>query len=177
MTAPKAIETPRLILRPWQGHDLAPYAEICADPEVMKYVADGKPRTPEQSADAIRFFEGEWHTRGYGVFAVELKETDQLMGFAGFLYPDFLPQVLPSVEIGWRFGRPFWGRGYATEAAQAALDYGLNDRGLTDIVSIFHLENKASERVMQKIGLRFDQFTTEPVTEQTVGVYRLPAPG
>ncbi|HBM57633.1 MAG TPA: GNAT family N-acetyltransferase, partial [Citreicella sp.] len=123
MTRPE-IETARLRLRGWRPEDHAPFAALCADPDVMRHIGSGATRRPEEAARAIRSFERGWTTRGYGLFAVADKRSGGLIGFAGLSSPQFLPEILPSVEIGWRFAKASWGRGYATEAASAALAFG-----------------------------------------------------
>ncbi|WP_261394484.1 GNAT family N-acetyltransferase [Phaeobacter italicus] len=89
------------------------------------------------------------------MFAVASTQTGALIGFTGFSCPDFLPKVHPSVEIGWRFSKPSWGKGFASEAAAAALSFGVNDLSITEIVSIYELENGASVRIIQKLGMNF----------------------
>ncbi len=170
-----SIETPRLKLRRWRSADHPAFARICADPEVMRYIADGSPKTAEQASKSIDNYEAEWEASGFGLFAVELKETGALAGFAGLSTPDFLPEILPSVEIGWRLDRALWGQGLGTEAARAALDFGIRDLGQRAIVSICHVDNTASERIMTKLGLTFDRRTVVPSSDAPVLVYRLPA--
>ncbi|NMM45788.1 GNAT family N-acetyltransferase [Rhodospirillaceae bacterium KN72] len=169
-----AVETDRLLLRRWLDKDYAPFAEICADPAVMRYIGNGSTRTAEQASKAIIKFETEWAEKGYGLFAVEQKQTGEFIGFTGFSWPGFLPEVLPSVEIGWRFSKHCWGNGYASEAASAALSYGTSALHLTDIVSIYQIGNAASERIMQKLGMVFDCKTVDPTCGRDVAVYRLP---
>jgi RimJ/RimL family protein N-acetyltransferase len=77
--------------------------------------------------------------------------------------PDFLPEVLPAVEIGWRLGRQFWGQGYASEAAHAALEFAVEDCGLDRVISIARIGNDASENVMRKLGMTPERQTTHPV--------------
>ncbi|WP_229006490.1 GNAT family N-acetyltransferase [Roseibium aggregatum] len=168
------IETERLLLRGWKRDDHAPFAAICGDPDVMRYIGNGKTRSADDAARYIASFEEEWKERGFGLFAVESKQTGDLIGFTGLSWPDFLPEVLPSIEIGWRFSKPSWGKGYASEAAVAALSFGLNDLGITDIVSIYQIENVASARIMQKLGMLFDRRTIDPTCGRQVEVYRLP---
>jgi len=175
MTRPE-IETARLRLRGWRPEDHAPFAALCADPDVMRHIGSGATRTPEEAARAIRSFERGWSTRGYGLFAVADKRSGGLIGFAGLSSPQFLPEILPSVEIGWRFAKASWGRGYATEAASAALAFGVTDLGITDIVSICQTGNAASERIMQKLWMRLDRRTIDPSCGRAVTVYRLPRP-
>ncbi|MEM9684410.1 MAG: GNAT family N-acetyltransferase [Pseudomonadota bacterium] len=172
MTAPISarIETERLILRRWRDEDAEPYAEICADPEVMRWIGNGTTRTAEESAAAIERFEQTWERRGFGPFAVELRRTGRLIGFNGFLSPDFLPEILPAVEIGWRLARDAWGQGLATEGAQAALRFGFDDLGLQRVVSIYQVGNSASARVMEKLGMRLERETVDPETGRRVRV-------
>ncbi|MFX4298695.1 MULTISPECIES: GNAT family N-acetyltransferase [Roseobacteraceae] len=167
------INTERLLLRGWKPEDHAPFAAMCDDPDVMRYIGNGKTRTADDAARYIASFEKEWNERGFGLFAVESKQTSDLIGFTGLSWPDFLPEVLPSVEIGWRFSKPSWGKGYASEAAVAALSFGVSELGITDIVSIYQIGNAASGRIMQKLGMIFDRRTIDPTCEREVEVYRL----
>ncbi|MFD9613545.1 GNAT family N-acetyltransferase [Streptomyces sp. NPDC059083] len=157
------ILTPRLLLRRWNDDDLVPMAEINADPEVMRWIGDGSVRDLDETADAIERYEEEWDEEGFGLFAVELLGSGELIGFAGLSVPDFLPEVLPAVEIGWRLGRPYWGQGYASEAAHAVLEFALQDRGLDRVIAIAHTGNRASENVMRKLGMVPDRETSHPV--------------
>jgi RimJ/RimL family protein N-acetyltransferase len=110
----------------------------------------------------MAMWERGWDSEGFGLFAVEVRATGELAGFTGLSVPHYLPEVLPAVEIGWRLGRSFWGRGLATEAARAALDFGLTDRGLERIISVVQVGNDASERVMNKLGMRVERGTLDP---------------
>jgi RimJ/RimL family protein N-acetyltransferase len=167
------IRTPRLLLRRWQEDDLAPMAEINADPEVMRYIGDGSPRDLEQTAESIERWEEEWEDEGFGLFAVELLGSGELAGMTGLSVPRFLPEVLPAVEIGWRLGRQFWGQGYASEAAHAALEFALQDRGLDRVISIAHIGNDASENVMRKLGMVPERETTHPAYGHPLRVHAI----
>ncbi len=167
------LTTPRLLLRQWRDDDLDPLAAIYADPEVMRYIGDGSVRDREQTAAGLAAMRREWAERGYGMFAVEVRDTGQLAGWVGLTVPAFLPEVLPTVEIGWRLGRQFWGGGIATEAAREVLRFGFVDCGLDRIVSIRHVDNATSGRVMEKIGLRFDRMAVVPARNQPVTVHAL----
>ncbi|QMU78467.1 GNAT family N-acetyltransferase [Streptacidiphilus sp. PB12-B1b] len=167
------IETPRLVLRRWSDEDVHPFARINADPEVMRWIGDGSVRDEEQARRLVEQVEGLWEAEGYGLFAVELRETGEFAGFAGLAVPHFLPEVLPAVEIGWRLARPLWGRGLATEAARAALRYAFTDGGLERIVSICQIGNTASERIMVRLGMRPDRDTVRPGTDRPTRVYAM----
>jgi RimJ/RimL family protein N-acetyltransferase len=170
-----AIETPRLVLRRWRDQDVAPMAAVNADPEVMRWIGDGSVRTEEQTRAALQACERDWETRGFGLFAVELRASGELAGFTGLAVPDFLPEVMPAVEIGWRLGRAFWNQGIATEAARAALHFGLADRGLERIVSVVQAGNDASERIVAKLGMGLERETVDPTCARPVRVYDITA--
>ncbi|WP_218001850.1 GNAT family N-acetyltransferase [Microtetraspora malaysiensis] len=162
--------TERLRLRMWRDDDLDPLAAMDGDPEVMRYIGDGVPRTREQTAEALVRRGLGWQERGFGLFAVEVRETGDFAGWVGLAVPEFLPEVLPAVEIGWRLGRAHWGRGYATEAAREVLAFGFREVGLEEIVSVARVDNEASLRVMAKLGMRPERRTTVPSTGRPVQV-------
>ena len=167
------IETERLVLRAWRSEDLEPYAAICADPEVMRWIGDGSVRSREASARQICDFQQRWDDDGFGPFAVELRHSSALIGFVGMLIPDFLPEIMPAVEIGWRLDRRYWGQGYATEAARAALAFAFEEAGFSRLVSICQVGNEASERVMLKLGMTLDRETREPALDLPIRVYAI----
>ncbi len=164
------LETARLRLRRWRANDLLPLAAIYADAEVMRYIGDGSVRTLDQTAASMALMERDWDERGYSMFAVELRDSSELIGWVGLTVPNFLPEILPAVEIGWRLGRGFWGLGYATEAAQQVLRFGFEVVGLDRIVSICHVENVASAHVMSKLGMTLDRVTSVPAHGRRVQV-------
>ena len=145
---------------------------MCRDPEVMRYIGSGATQTHEQVVLSVQAFERAWEENGYGLFAVELVGRDQMIGFTGLAIPTFLPEILPTVELGWRFARSAWGNGYATEAARAALDFALVQLRLPEVVSIYQANNHASARIIQKLGMRFDRKTVDPTCGRPIEVYR-----
>jgi RimJ/RimL family protein N-acetyltransferase len=155
------LTTSRLLLRRWREDDLPAMAAINADPEVMRWIGDGTPIDEEATAAGIARSEQHWETHGFGLFAVEIHATGELAGFTGLNTPYSLPEVLPAVEIGWRLSRQYWGQGIATEAAQAALEFGFTDQGLDRIVGIHQLGNDASGRIMRKLGMQPDREITD----------------
>ncbi len=166
------LETPRLRFRAIGPDDVDRLLDLDSDPEVMRYIGSGDTRTREQAAAAILAFESVWEEKSYGLFAVELLGSNQLIGFTGLAEPAFLPEIMPAVEVGWRFTRQSWGNGYATEAARAVLDFGLVELGISEIVSIHQVGNDASARIMQKLGMRFDRETIDQTCGRLVRVYR-----
>lgn len=138
-------------------------ADINADPEVMRWIGDGSVRDLDATAEEIERWEEEWDEEGFGVFAVELLASGELVGVAGLSVPEYLPEVMPAVEISWRFGSPFWGQGYASEAAHATLEFALQDRGLDRVISVDRISNEASLNVVRKLGMKPERETTHPV--------------
>ena len=167
------LSTERLVLRRWRPDDLGPYAEMCADPDVMRWIGDGRVRTREECANAISAFERAWDDRGFGLFAMELRASGRLVGFVGLSVPAFLPEILPAVEIGWRLAADHWGKGLATEGARAALRFGFGHAGLTRIVSIHQVGNGASGRIMEKLGMRFEREAVDPSCGRPVRVWEI----
>lgn len=147
----KYIETPRLILREWQTSDIPVFTLINSDNRVMEYFLSKL--TAEESLAFYHRIQNEFRTYGFGLYAVEEKETDSFIGYTGLHHFDFNTDFAPGIEIGWRLRTEAWGKGYATEAATACLRYAREELGIKDIYSFTSLPNKRSERVMQKIGM------------------------
>ncbi|MEU5438283.1 GNAT family N-acetyltransferase [Streptomyces sp. NPDC020719] len=167
------LETPRLILRRWREEDIVPMAAVNADPEVMRWIRDGSVRDEQQTRDGVQAWENEWESQGFGLFAVEIRSTGELAGFTGLSVPTYFPEILPAVEVGWRLGRSHWGQGLATEAAAAAVRFGFRERGLERIVSITQVGNKASERIMAKLGMHPVCETVNPAYGRRVRMFEL----
>jgi len=168
------LETERLVLRRWRPEaDLEPLTAICADPAVMRWIADGSVATREQCELVITAFEQHWDEHGLGMYATTLRSSGELIGAIGLSTPTFLPEVLPAVEIGWRLAPAHWGRGLATEAARAALEFGFVEAGLDEILSIHQVGNGASQRVMEKLGMRLLRETLHPKWGRPLRVHEL----
>ncbi|WP_333777051.1 GNAT family N-acetyltransferase [Streptomyces sp. IBSBF 3136] len=167
------IRTPRLLLRTWHDDDLVPMADINADPRVMRFSDDGSVRDLELTAEDIERWEEEWDEEGFGLFAVELLASGELIGFVGLSVPEFLPEVMPAVALSWRIGSQFWGQGYASEAAHATLEFALQDRGLDRVISITRLGDNASENVLRKLGMAAERETTHPVHGHPLRVHAI----
>jgi len=154
MIAP-TLETERLLLRAWSKDDFESYAEICADPDVMRYLS-GAPFSRLDAWRQLAFLVGHWDLLGYGHWAVEEKASGRLIGRLGFLNPE----GWPGFEIGWTLGRASWGNGYATEGAHAALAYAFTELGRDHVISLIHPENRASIAVAERLGERHEGETT-----------------
>jgi RimJ/RimL family protein N-acetyltransferase len=171
------IETERLVLRRWNvPGDLDAYAAICGDPEVMRYIGDGSVATLDDCAQMLEQYETTWREHGFGLFALERRDTGELIGNTGLAIPDFLPEILPAVEIGWRLGRTHWRCGFATEAARAALAFAWDPVGLDRVVSVHAVGNDPSGNVMQKIGMHLDRETVHPKNGRALRVYAIDRP-
>ncbi len=145
--------TRRLVLRAFGEADRDPFAALNRDPEVVRHLQG--PLSRERSDAFVDRIAACWDERGYGLWALGLRETGEFVGYTGLWPADFLPSG-PGVEVGWRLARSAWGRGYAPEAAREALRHGFEEVGLPEVVSFTAVGNTASLRVMEKIGLRRD---------------------
>lgn len=148
------IETERLILRTWRKEDANSYFQINQDPKVTEFLLGAL--TMEQVNDFILAVNHHQDRHGYTLWAACLKETDELMGFIGLNDTRWESHFTPAVEVGWRLGSQYWGKGFATEGAKACLEYGFKQCDLKEIVSFTVPANVRSIRVMEKIGLKRD---------------------
>ncbi|HVY20851.1 MAG TPA: GNAT family N-acetyltransferase [Bauldia sp.] len=154
MTPKVHIETERLKLRDWTDADREPFAALNADPRVMEFFPT---RLDRGTSDALTATIRTNLTRdGYGLYATELKETGEFIGFVGLARPNFEARFMPAIEIGWRLSRRSWGQGLASEAAAAVRDHAFANLGLEALVSFTAEWNQPSRRVMEKIGMTHD---------------------
>ena len=167
------IETERLILRKLTLDDLDELAAIFAKPEVFWW-AERRGLTRDETEQMLRErFIKRWEEQGYGHFGVIRKSDERLLGYTGLGIPYFLPEVLPAVEIGYRFDPDAWGQGYATEASVASLDYGFDTVGLERIIAIYHIDNERSGLVMQRLGMKIERDTVHPESGEALRVYEI----
>ncbi len=156
------LATPRLLLRTWRPEDLEPYIELCADPDVMRHIGDGRPKSADETRTSFDRIQSEWDRCGYGLFALELLDTGAFIGFTGMSEPWFLPQVMPAVEVGWRLRADHWNQGYATEAAHAVVDWAFGSFDLQRLIAIVAAANTASARVAGKVGMNLSNRMMTP---------------
>jgi len=140
------LSTARLLLRALCAADLEAFAAMHADPEVMRHLGTGQTRTRDESFDMMARLLGQWDLRGYGMFAIEETATGRFAGRAGILHP----LSWPEPELAYGLARPFWGQGYATEAAAAIRDWGFA-QGLA-LASFILVGNEGSVSVVRKLG-------------------------
>jgi RimJ/RimL family protein N-acetyltransferase len=150
-----AIPTARLILRRWRDSDREAFRAINADARVMEFFP--ATLTLEETDQGMARIEQHFERHGFGFYAAELVETGAFIGFIGLNVPAFDATFMPAVEIGWRLGYDYWGRGLATEGAQAVVGYAFDTLKLPSLVSFTTTANLRSRRVMEKIGMVHDE--------------------
>ncbi len=149
-----SLRTAHLLLRPWRDDDLAPFAEMSADPAVMEFL---RPFPDPAACEAwVARARQHWRQHGFGQWVVELPGEASFIGVVGFAAVPYEAHFTPAVEIAWRLAPAYWGCGYATEAARAVLEYGFGRLGLAEIVAVTVPANSRSRRVMERLGMSRD---------------------
>ncbi len=144
------LKTERLVLRPWKKSDLEPFAKLNADPRVMECFPSLLTR---QESDAlVQRIGKQFKEQGWGLWAVSAPNAD-FIGFIGLAQVNFSAHFTPAVEIGWRLAYEFWGKGYATEGAKAALRFAFETLHLNEVVSFTTVQNMRSRKVMERLGM------------------------
>ncbi|UCG40594.1 MAG: GNAT family N-acetyltransferase [Acidimicrobiia bacterium] len=150
---PAVFTTERLRLRRWQEGDVAPFAAMSVDPDVMRYFPSFV--SQEDTRALVQRFDGVFDEHGFGPWALE--HDGEFVGFTGLLVHTFPAHFTPAVEVGWRLRREAWGRGFATEAAREALRIGFEEHDLDEIVSMTVPANVRSVAVMERLGMTRDR--------------------
>ncbi|HKM53094.1 MAG TPA: GNAT family N-acetyltransferase [Isosphaeraceae bacterium] len=145
------METDRLCLRLFEESDLDAYAEMCGDAEVMKYLG-GVTMSRSEAWRNMATVLGHWRLRGFGLWAVEEKGSGAMVGRVGC----WRPEGWPGLEIAWTLRRTFWGQGYATESARAALDVAFGELRQAHVISMIHSENQPSIQVARRLRMRLE---------------------
>ncbi len=148
MSTIPSLLTPRLTLRALRAEDLDAFAAMQANPEVMKTLGTGVTRSRAETWDGMARMLGQWALRGYGMFAVTENATGRFIGRAGILHP----YEWEGPELAYGFDQPFWGRGYATEAAVILHRWAFLQKNLPTLVSYVLPGNERSRRVLEKLG-------------------------
>ena len=152
------LETPRLILTTWRDDDWFAFRPIATDPEVMRHITGGEPWTDDRIQDFVSRQQRLYEERGFCRWKLIDKSNGELAGFCGIGY---FHQAGDHPEIGWWLARRYWGKGLASEAARVALRDGFERVRLERIVSVARPENRASTRIMEKLGLAFENEWTD----------------
>jgi len=151
MNLPQELRSERLYLRRWLPSDRAPFARMTCDPQVMEFFPGALSR---QASDAlVDRIEAHFKQHGFAQWAVEIPGVTPFAGFIGLSIPRFEAPFTPCIEVGWRLDAAYWNRGYATEGARAARDFGFRWLQAPEIVSFTVPLNVRSRRVMEKLGM------------------------
>jgi len=148
------IESDRLLLRSWEERDREPFARLNADPRVMEFFPACL--SAVESESLVDRIEEHFREHGFTMWAAELREQRQFIGFVGLAVPNFKAHFTPCVEIGWRLAAAYWGRGLATEGARAVVQNAFESLNLDALVAYTVPANLRSRRVMEKIGMTHD---------------------
>jgi RimJ/RimL family protein N-acetyltransferase len=144
------IHTDRLVLRGFTEDDTEPLFAMLQDPDVVRYIGDRRIPTRQETWRAIAGYLGHWALRGHGLWAVEERASGELVGRIGILNP----LEWPGTEVAYTLGKPWWGRGFATEGARAAMDWGFENLGVDELISLIDPDNAASLAVATRLGER-----------------------
>lgn len=166
------MRTERLELRPLSLADLDDLSLLHAEESFWRYPF-GRGWSRAETEWFLQRVIARYDDPGIAVSAVVLTETGELAGWAGLSIPTFLPEILPAVEVGWRLGERWWGRGIATEAGRAWIRFGFEELELPAIVSIYEPENVASGAVMRRLGFTLERETEHPDLGVSVWVMSL----
>jgi RimJ/RimL family protein N-acetyltransferase len=161
------LTTPRLVLRPFVPGDLDELVVIHAEESFWWYPLRGA-MSGQETGQFLQRVLARYDSDGFGIEALVDRDSGAMIGWAGLAVPHFLPEILPAVEVGWRLSVPWRGRGLATEAGAAALEFGFTTGGLDRVVSIYEPENEASGRVMERLGFTHLLTTVGPRGEEVV---------
>src|SRR5215468_4714 len=145
------IRTPRLLLRDWQPADREIFAEMGRDEDVMRFFPAQLDRA--QSDAIVDRVQAGITERGWGLWAVEVRQSGEFIGFVGLQPVSIEAPFAPAVEVAWRLARGAWGHGYATEAARACLRFAFTELELAEVVALTTVTNERSRRVMERIGM------------------------
>ena len=148
------LHTDRLLMRRWRPEDRDAFAVINADPRVMRFL--GGPLSSERSDQLANSIEERFDSQGFGFWALELVGVAPFIGMTGLNIPRFEAPFMPAVEVGWRLDSRYWGRGIATEAARASLDFAFGPVDLDEVVAFTAPDNSRSRRVMERLGMHRD---------------------
>ena len=162
-----SLETERLLLRAPVADDAEALAPMYGDPEVMRYVGDGRPLTRAETERSVQRMIQRWEADGFGLFTTVRREDEAVIGRVGLLVwnadtwePTTRAEAddgRTEVEVGYTLGREYWGQGYATEAAGAVRDYALRELGANRLIALIIHGNTASENVARKLGLAYER--------------------
>jgi RimJ/RimL family protein N-acetyltransferase len=159
------VTTERLELRRFRPDDVDALAPVFAQEAVWRYPY-GRGMSRDETESFVASQVAHWDQHRFGLWVAGERATGRTVGYVGLAVPTFLPEILPAVEVGWRFEPAVWGRGFATEAATAALDEAFTTLGLDEVCSLPQVDNPASCRVADRLGLRRGREIPLPANER-----------
>ena len=170
------VTTARLDLKRFDEADLDELSSVFANPEVWRFPY-GRAFTRDETEEFLRVQIREWESCGFGCWIARERITGRVIGYVGLSVPNFLPEILPAIEVGWRFEPTSWGKGFASEGARAALKEAFTTLGLMEVCSIPQSENPPSAAVCERIGMRLEGKVTIPANDKrrelTALLYRM----
>ncbi len=146
------LSTERLVMRGFREDDIDAWAAISADAETTRWVGDPEGLSRGGAWRLMAYMLGHWELRGYGQWALIERDTGELVGRTGLLYPE----GWPGLEVGWLVGRSHWGRGFAPEAGRATLEWAHDALGVDHVISLIEDSNERSQRVAEKLGMQVE---------------------
>ena len=154
------LKSERLGLRNWEASDLEPFIEMGKDEHVMKYFPNLL--SEKETTEFVERLQKHFLTYGFTYFAIEILETNEFIGFTGFVHQTWKSKFTPCVDIGWRIKKSAWGNGYATEAANCCFENGFKKFNIKKVYAFASKNNLDSENVMQKTGMEYVDYFDHP---------------
>jgi RimJ/RimL family protein N-acetyltransferase len=173
---PERVETERLVLTRWREEDRSAVVGIWADPDVWSALGPGATGAPFDAQYAAGRFDHHvehWERYGFGLWLARERSAAEVLGWVGAAHPTYVPELAGEVEIGWALRRPFWGRGFASEGAAAALASAFAHLECGGVVSLINPANTRSMAVAEKLGMNRYGEARRPDTGELMRVYRL----
>lgn len=174
---PERTETARLVLRRWAPADRKALVAVWSDPAVWRSLEPGIPFDPDRAERQVELHLTHWKDHGFGLWAVEDKAHEQVIGWVGPSHPVFVPELAHEVELGWTLRAEYWGRGLATEAARAALPAIFEHISPSHVISIIHPQNHRSAAIAKRLGMKWGRDVFDPSINQRVGLWEISEAG
>ena len=173
MPYPEALETDHLSLRRWRPDDGPAMDAIWRERDIWSALRPDIPFDPDAGAAMLNRHVGHWDRNGFGLWAVMERHSDEIIGWVGPSHPAFIPELSDRIEIGWTLRPPWWGRGIATEGAEAAIDAVFEHLDTDEVISLIHHTNARSIGVAQRLGMRHARDVLHPELGEDLRVYAL----
>jgi RimJ/RimL family protein N-acetyltransferase len=173
MPYPEALETDHLSLRRWRPDDGPAMDAIWRERDIWSALRPDIPFDPDAGAAMLNRHVGHWDRHGFGLWAVMERHSDEIIGWVGPSHPAFIPDLSDRIEIGWTLRPPWWGRGIATEGAEAAIDAVFEHLDTDEVISLIHHTNARSIGVSERLGMRHARDVPHPELGEDLRVYAL----